>query len=47
MAENKNHDEFKDEEPMKIGTGFVLRVLAIGLGLVTIIIGVPYLIMSK
>jgi len=45
MAENKN-DEFKDEEPMEIGMGFVLKVLAIGLGLVTIIIGVPYLIMK-
>jgi len=46
MAENKQNEEFQDEEPMEIGTGFVLKVLAIGLGLVTIIIGVPYLIMK-
>jgi len=44
MAENK--EEFQDEEPMEIGTGFVLKVLAIALGLVTIIIGVPYFIMK-
>jgi len=47
MAENKQNEEYKDEEPMQIGASFVLKVLAIGLGLVTIIIGVPYLIMSK
>jgi len=46
MAENKNNEELQDEEPMQIGTGFVLKVLAIGLGLVSIIIGVPYLIMK-
>ena len=45
MAENK-HEELQDEEPMKIGTGFVIRVLLIGLGLVSIIIGVPYLLMK-
>jgi hypothetical protein len=46
MAENKQTEEFQDEEPMEIGAGFVIKVLAIGLGLVTIIIGVPYLIMK-
>jgi len=46
MAENKQTEELQDEEPMKIGTGFVIKVLAIGLGLVTIIIGVPYLLMK-
>ena len=46
MAENTQNEEFKDEEPMEIGSSFVLKVLAIGLGLVTIIIGIPYLIMK-
>ena len=46
MAENKQTEEFQDEEPMEIGSGFVLKVLGIGLILVTIIIGVPYLIMK-
>jgi len=34
------------EEPMEISTAFVLRILAIGAVLVTIIIGVPYLVMK-
>jgi len=46
MAENQQNKEFQDEEPMEIGSGFVIKVLAIGLGLVTIIIGIPYLIMK-
>ena len=41
-----NNEEFKDEEPMKIGTGFVVKVLLIGAGLVGIVIGIPYLIMN-
>jgi hypothetical protein len=40
------NEELQNEEPMKIGFSFVLKILAIGLGLVTIIIGVPYLIMK-
>ena len=41
-----NNEEFKDEEPMKIGAGFVVKVLLIGAGLVSIVIGIPYLIMN-
>ncbi len=40
-----NNEEFKDEEPMKIGTGFLVRVLLIVFGLISVIIGVPYLLM--
>jgi len=46
MAQEPNNIENENEEPMEIGTGFVLKVLAIGIILVTIIIGVPYLIMK-
>ena len=41
-----NNEEFRDEEPMQIGTGFVVKVLLIGAVLVSIVIGIPYLIMN-
>jgi hypothetical protein len=37
-------EEFVDEEPVEVGGGFVLKVFAIGLGIVTVVVGVPYLI---
>lgn len=40
-----NKEEFKNEEPVKIGSEFVVKVLLVGAGLVSIIIGVPYLMM--
>jgi len=40
-------EELQNEEPMEIGFGFVAKILAIGLGLVTLIVGIPYLIMTK
>jgi len=47
MAETKQKEELQDEEPMKIGSGFVVKVLLIAAGLVTLIVGIPYLIMTK
>jgi len=43
--ENLNNEN-EDEEPMEIGTAFVIKILAIGMVLVSIIIGVPYFVMK-
>ena len=42
-----NKEEVQNEEPMEIGSGFVVKILLIGSGLVTLIIGIPYLMMMK
>ena len=45
MADDIN-EELRDEEPMEIGSGFVLRIIAIGVGLITVIVGIPYILMK-
>jgi len=40
-------EELKDEEPMELGAGFGIKILIIVAALITIIVGVPYLLMKS
>jgi len=46
MAENKHNEELQNEEPMEIGAGFMLKILIGGLFLVSLVVGIPYLLMK-
>jgi hypothetical protein len=39
-------EELKDEEPMKLGAGFGIKILIVAASLVAIIVGVPYFLMK-
>ena len=44
MNEKIEKEELMDEEPIEIGAGFVIKVLAIGFGVVSVVVGLPYII---
>ncbi len=44
MNSTKKEELIEDEEPIKIGASFVIKVFAIGMGVVTLILGIPYTI---
>jgi len=42
----KDKEELQNEEVVEIGTGFFIKIFLIGIGLVAIIVGIPYLLMK-
>jgi hypothetical protein len=39
-------EELQDEEPMELGAGFGIKVIAVAAILVAIVVGVPYFLMK-
>jgi hypothetical protein len=39
-------EELKDEEPMKLGTLFGIKIIIVAAFLVSIVVGIPYFLMK-